>query len=166
MLFILPLDPSSVSTFMAPVVGQRVLVLTPDVDTAVMIASAIGREDVLAATSVARASRVAPPAIVIGPPEIIMGLMARSRLKLDGVTALVLAWVGASPALEAVLVDVPKDAARTIVATAVASATPEVEALVERYARRPRRVPGVPPIAPLPAARYVTVTEGNRPTVL
>lgn len=165
-LFILPLDPSSVSTFMAPIVGQRVLVLTPDANTAVMIASAIGRDDVLAATSVGRASRVAPPAIVIGPPEIIMGLMARSRLKLDGVTALVLAWVGASPALEAVLVDVPKAAARTIVATATTAATPEVEALVERYARRPRRVAGTPPIAPLPMARYVTVTEGNRPSAL
>src|SRR5215472_7526158 len=153
-LFVLPLDPSSVPTFMTPVVGQRVLVLTPDAETAVMIASLLGRDDVLAATSVNRASRVTPPAIVIGPPEVISGLMTRSRLKLDGVTTLVLAWVGASPALEAVLVDVPKDAARTIVAT---TATPEVEALVERYARRPRRVPGAPPIAPLPNTRYVNV---------
>jgi hypothetical protein len=162
-LFILPLDPSSVPTFMAPVVAQRVLVLTPDADTAVMIASTIGRDDVLAATSVARASRVTPPQIVIGPPETIVGLMARSRIKLDGVTALVLAWVGASPALEAVLVDVPKDADRTIVAT---GATPEVEALVERYARRARRVAGAPPAAPLPTARYVTVTDGSRPAAL
>ena len=162
-LFILPLDPSSVATFMAPVVGQRVLMLTPDADTAVMIASAIGRDDVLAATSVGRASRVEPPAIVIGPPEIIMGLMARSRLKLDGVTALVLAWVGASPALEAVLVDVPKDADRTVVAS---SLTPEVEALVERYARRARRVAGAPPAASLPAMRYVTVTNDTRASTL
>ncbi|HZS62403.1 MAG TPA: DEAD/DEAH box helicase [Gemmatimonadaceae bacterium] len=165
-LFVLPLDSSSVSTFMAPLAGQRALVLTPDVETAVMVASATGRDDVLAATSVARAARVTPPAIVIGPPEIILGLMQRSRLKLDGVTALVLAWVGASPALEAVMVDVPKDAARTIVTTATAAATPDVEALVERYARRPRRVAGTPPIAPVPTARYVTVTEGNRPTTL
>lgn len=165
-LFILPLDPSSVSAFMAPVVGQQALVLTPDVETAVMIASALGRDDVLAATSVARAARMTPPAIVIGPPEIIVGLMARSRLKLDGVTALVLAWVGASPALEAVLVDVPKEAARTIVATAMTAATPEIEALIERYARRPRRVAGTPPIAPVATARYVTVAEGNRPSTL
>jgi hypothetical protein len=162
-LFVLPLDSSSVPTFMGPVVGQQVVVLTPDADTAVMIASAIGRDDVLAATAVGRASRLAPPAIVIGPPEIIMGLMARSRLKLDQVTALVLAWVGASPALEAVLVDVPKDADRTIVTV---SLTPDVEALVERYARRARRVAGTPPAAPLPAVRYVTVTDDTRPTAL
>lgn len=148
---------------MAPVVGQRVLVLTPDAETAVMIALAIGRDDVMAATAVNRASRVTPPAIVVGPPEIIMGLMTRSRLKLDGVNALVLAWVGASPALEAVLVDVPKDADRTIVTS---SLTPDVEALVERYARRARRVAGTPPAAPLATARYVTVTDDTRASSL
>ena len=140
-----------------------VLVLTPDASTAVAVASALGRSDVLAATAVGRAARVTPPAIVIGPPEVIQGLIARSQLKLDGVVALVIAWVSAGSALEAVLVEVPKDAARTIVATA---ATPDVEALVERYARRPRRVAGAAPAAPLPGARYVTVTDDTREAAL
>jgi hypothetical protein len=168
-LFILPVDPSSVPTFMAPVLEHvgasrpAVLVLTPDADTAVALASALGRSDVLAATSVARAARVTPPAIVIGPPEVIQGLISRSQLKLADLGALVIAWAGAGPALEAVMNEVPKDAARTIVARA---ATPEVESLVERYARRPRRVAGTPPVATLAATRYVTVTAGNRLTTL
>ena len=140
--------------------------LTPDADTAVSVASVVsglGQSDVLAATTVGRAARVTPPAIVIGPPEVIQGLIARSRLKLDGLSALVIAWVGSGAALEAVMAEVPKDAARTIVAT---GATPDVEALVERYARRPRRVAGAPPIAPLPTARYITVTDGARPSAL
>jgi HAMP domain-containing protein len=171
-LFVLPADPSSVPTFLAPVLEHvgtgrpNVLVLTPDVDTAVELASVamgLGRSDVLAATSVGRAARVTPPAVVIGPPEVIQGLIARSRLKLDGLGALVIAWVGSGAALEAVMAEVPKDAARTIVA---AGLTPDVEALVERYARRPRRVAGAPPVAPLPTARYVTVTDGTRPSAL
>jgi hypothetical protein len=44
--------------------------------------------------------------------------------------------------------------------------TPDVEALVERYARRARRVAGTPPAAPLPTARYVTVTDDTRPAAL
>jgi len=157
---------------MAPVlehVGSShpaVLVLTPDAETAVSIATALGRSDVLAATSVARAARVTPPAIVIGPPEVIQGLIARSRLKLDGLAALVIAWVGAVPALEAVMAEVPKESARTIVTTAALAATPEIESLVERYARRARRVAGTPPAASVVGMRYVSVTPGNRPTAL
>jgi len=157
---------------MAPVlelVGSSrpaVLVLTPDADTAVSIATALGRSDVLAATSVARAARVTPPAIVIGPPEVIQGLIARSRLKLDGLAALVIAWVGAGPALEAVMAEVPKDSVRTIVATSALAATPEIESLIERYARRARRVAGTPPAASVVGMRYVAVTSGNRPTAL
>jgi hypothetical protein len=143
-----------------------VLVLTPDAETAVSIATALGRSDVLAATSVGRAARVTPPAIVIGPPEVIQGLIARSRLKLDGLAALVIAWVGAGPALEAVMAEVPKESARTIVATAALAATPEIESLVERYARRARRVAGTPPAASVGGMRYVGVTSGNRPTTL
>ncbi|HTD61180.1 MAG TPA: hypothetical protein VK679_11035 [Gemmatimonadaceae bacterium] len=171
-LFVLPADPSSVSTFMTPVlehVGSgrpAVLVLTPDAETAVSIATALGRSDVLAATSVGRAARVTPPAIVIGPPEVIQGLIARSRLKLDGLAALVIAWVGAGPALEAVMAEVPKESARTIVATAALAATPEIESLAERYARRARRVAGTPPAASVVGMRYVGVTSGNRPTAL
>jgi hypothetical protein len=171
-LFVLPDDPTSVPTFMAPALEHAagaaghpaVLVLTQDAEAAVTLATALGRDDVLAATSVGRAARVAPPAIVIGPPDIILELITRSRLKLAEVTSLVLAWVDASPALETVLAEVSKDAARTIVATAT---TPAVEALVERYARRPRRVGGTtaPPVA-TSAMRYVPVTKGNRPQAL
>jgi hypothetical protein len=176
-LFVLPDDPSSTPVFMTPILESlpqpapgrpSVLVLTRDAESAVGIASALGRTDVLAATAIGRASRVTPPPIVIGSPDIILGLISRSRLKLDQLAAVVIAWVPASPALESVLAEVPKDAARTIVATA---ATPDVEALVERYARRPRRI--TPPAAPITsiesrpgAMRYVPVTAGNRLTAL
>jgi hypothetical protein len=165
-LFVLPDDPSSIPVFMAPVLalGGAVLVLTRDAESAVAIAAALDRPDVLAATTVARASRVTPAAIVVGPSDVILGLVSRSKLKLDSVAALVLAWVDVSQALEAVVAEVPKDAARVIVTTAV---TPQVEALVERYARRPRRVVGATaPVAPLAATWYVTVTAGTRPTAL
>jgi hypothetical protein len=171
-LFVLPDDPSSVPELMAPALDRAanasghpaVLVLARDADAAVAIATALGRPDVLAATSVNRAARVTPPAIVIGPSDVILGLIARSKLKLEHVVALVLAWVDASPALEAILADVPKDIVRTIVAQ---STTPAVEALVERYARRPRRVGGA--AAPATATsdmRFVPVTPGNRPQAL
>ncbi len=164
-LFVLPDDPTSVPVFMTEIVEHLpVLVLTPNAESAVMVATALGRTDVLAATSVGRASRVSPPAIVVGPPDVILGLVRRAHLKLGQLGAVVLAWVGAGPEMEALMADIPKDAARTIVAT---DATPEVEALVERYARRPRRVigaaaPGVWPTT----VRYVTVTPANRPAAL
>ena len=154
-----PHGASAITRLLGPVVerfGQedgatRVLVLTPDSDTAVMAAGAAltqapaGSLRALAATAPARAARLlraAPATLVAGTPSVLLDLVRGSVLKLDGVRAIILAWpdailaAGMTDALDSVMGEVPKDAARTLVAS---RATPEVEALADRYAWRARR---------------------------
>src|SRR6185436_13762000 len=67
-------------------------------------------------------------------------------------------------ALETVMTEVPKDAARVVVA---ASVTPEVDALVERYARRPRRVNAdESDAATAVSLSFVSVMASGRPAAL
>jgi ATP-dependent RNA helicase DeaD len=113
--------------------------------------------------------RQASPDVLLGDARTIAALMQAATLKLDTVKAIVLAWVddlaGADKdALETLMADAPKDAARVVLA---ASATPDVEALVERYARRPRRVNADAADAPPPVSlSFVTVGESGRPSAL
>jgi len=77
----------------------------------------------------------------------------------------VLAWAdamsdAAGEPLEAVMAEVPKDAARVIVASHL---TPAVEALAERYARRARRSNTTPVIEGIPVyLRYVAIAPAAR----
>src|SRR5262249_15035828 len=70
-------------------------------------------------------------------------LLGVAALKLDGVRVACIAWADELVArealgpLETLMAEVPKDAARTVV---VAELTPAIEELLERYARRARRV--------------------------
>ncbi|MGH7650077.1 MAG: DbpA RNA binding domain-containing protein, partial [Gemmatimonadaceae bacterium] len=194
-MYVLPHDAAAIAQFMGPVLeqidapessdapGPRTVVVTPDVVSAVAIArfiasSPIGAAStdtlrVIAATGARRSARLLAARstpIVVGPADQLLDLVRRAALKLENVRALVIAWAdlvidaGAVPSLEALMSEMPKDAARTVVA---ARTTPDVEAIVERYARRPRRVGEV---AEAPAEsigmRYVMTGNERRPTTL
>jgi ATP-dependent RNA helicase DeaD len=157
---ILPHDMASATGALTPVLERldrdvtelQVLLLAPDPEAAIALARAVSSAPqavglrVIPASSARRATRLlrARPAHgVIGAPTELLELVRTSVLKLEHVRALVLAWVdeivddaASRDALEAVLAEVPKDAARTIIAS---RQTPEVEQLIERYARRARR---------------------------
>jgi ATP-dependent RNA helicase DeaD len=94
-----------------------------------------------------------------------------SSLKLEGVKAIAFAWADAILAdrtaeetIAALAADIPKDAARTIAATEL---TPAVESLIERYARRARRVNASSTADTTPIAiEYFTSSESGRPIAL
>lgn len=182
-------DAAAISEFFAPALarvdrdapGIQLLILTPDAEIAIAVAAAAFRlpEDVtvpvLPVTTAKRAARLLAsglPSALAGAPDQILQLIQSSRIKLDSVTSLVVAWAdammeaGLTEALEAVLTEIPKEAARTIVTSRT---TPEVDALVERYARRARRVGPTEmdwmenvPID----ARYMIVAPQTRPAAL
>jgi hypothetical protein len=182
-------DAAAVSEFIGPalarverdVPGIQLLVLTPDAEVAIAVAAVASRasEDervpVLPVTTARRASRLlssGTPGAIAGAPDQILDLIQSSRIKLDTVTTLVIAWAdaiveaGFTEALEAVVSEIPREASRTIVTS---HTTPEVEALVERYARRPRRS-GANELdwlenAPIDA-RYMIVAPQTRPAAL
>ena len=184
--FVLPPDPTRAASFLTPAIdrldpaapGPQLLLVTADAEAAMALAAAADAIagprglTVLAATSAARASRIlrqSPPHVVVGDPDALVGLLQRSALKLGGVRHLVLAWLDDlldlhATALETLLAEVPKEAARTIVARAM---SPAIEQLIERYARRARRVlPAVEEgVAAMPI-RFVVVHESAKPVAL
>jgi ATP-dependent RNA helicase DeaD len=156
----MPHDWASIAHFLEPLLtrvdatqaGLQLLVVTPDAEVAAAVSAAavrvLGEADVqiIAATSAPRAARlieVRPAQVLAGSASTLLELVRGSALQLDGVRAVCLAWAdellarGEDASLEMLMTDLPKDAARVVVA---ASLTPPVEALIERYARRARRV--------------------------
>lgn len=185
-LHVLPHDAAAVSQFIEPALERldpesadtQLLVLTPDSETAVLIAEAATRAHtgtpprVLPVTSWRRASRLQrhrPASVIAGTPSDILELIRASAIKLDAVNTLVLAWAdvmndAAGEPLEAVMAEVPKDAARVIVASHL---TPVVEALVERYARRARRSNTTPVVEDVPVdLRFVAIAPLARASAL
>lgn len=187
MLFILPHDWASIAEFLGPLV-ERVDAGTPDVQVAIATADPESAAEViaasvrligdrpirvLAATSAERAARLAKvgtPHVVAGTPTVLLALLKASAMKLEGLRAIAIAWADEltvrdeSASLEALMVDVPKDAARTVVTSVV---TPAVDELVERYARRARREASHVPEGREPIAlEYVLVAASARQTIL
>jgi ATP-dependent RNA helicase DeaD len=186
-LYVLPHDTLAIARFLEPALerldagaeGTQLLVLTPDTATAVEIVDAVARQAgrvpgrAVPITSVRRAARLLaahPATVVAGPPALILELIQSATLKLHTLRALVLAWVdvladlGETSALEAVLAEVPKDMPRAVVA---AQMTPAVEAVVERYARRARRAAEADPsTGEAVNLRYVLVAPGSRAAAL
>ena len=185
-LHVLPHDAAAVSQFIEPALERldpesaetQLLVLTPDSETAVLIAEAATRARtgtparVLPVTAWRRAlrlQRIRPATVIAGTPSDILELIRASAIKLDTVSTLVLAWAdvmsdAAGEPLEAVMAEVPKDAARVIVASHL---TPAVEALAERYARRARRSHATPVVEGIPVdLRYVAIAPQARATAL
>jgi ATP-dependent RNA helicase DeaD len=182
-LYVMPHDWASISQFLAPML-QRVdesssdlqaLVVTSDAELAAAAAAAAvkvvdGRDvTVLAATNPKRAARLLaarPAQVVTGTPDALIELMRSAAVKLDTVRGICIAWADeivakeALPALETLMSEVPKDAARTIVA---AEFVPAVDELIERYARRARRVVPTPAQDGQPISlEYVTASPGAR----
>ncbi|MDP9202084.1 MAG: DEAD/DEAH box helicase [Gemmatimonadota bacterium] len=190
LVYTLPHTTESVAEFLTPALaridpsagGTQVVVVTRDAETALTISETILRLsgsagiEVVPVTSAARAGRIfrsRPVLAVAGTASELGALVRSSLLKLDTVRTVVLAWVDdilddgpeSVAALEALLGELG-DAGRVIVARKVA---PVVENLVERYARRARRVglaeteaPRMPENYELPIIRHVTVAGSAR----
>ena len=157
----------------------QVVIATADAEVAAAVIAASARLvgdrpiGVLAATSSARAARlvkIRPPHIVAGTPSTLVGLLRASAIKLDAVRAMCIAWADEllardeSASFETLMAEIPKDAPRMIVTSV---ATPAVDELVERYARRARRevaraLEGREPIG----LEYVLSSMTARPTTL
>ena len=191
-LYVLPQDAAAVAQFLDPVLARiapdaaetQVLVLTPDDETAVLIAEAATRTSagaparVLPVTGRRRAARLLrarPATVVAGSPLELLALLHDSVLKLGAVRHVIIAWAdvmtdgtaaagAVADALAAVLAEVPKEAARVVVTSQL---TPAVEALVERYAWRARRTGVVAATDGVPVdLSYVAVAPRGRPRAL
>jgi ATP-dependent RNA helicase DeaD len=182
-VYVLPHDWASIAHFLGPALERldpttpdlQMVVVTPDADVAAAVSGAAVRladvrgVRVVPVTSARRAARLLrgrPTHVVAGPAPELLELVQGTTLKLDRVRVLALAWLdeildaGTSDALETLLADVPKTAGRIIAASEL---TPAVEGLIERYARRARRV--TPSIiaagAPIPIS-YVSASPAVR----
>ena len=154
----------------------QMLIVTADAENAAQAAAAIvriaGNRDlrVVAATASPRAARLLkqlPAQIVTGAPAELVALLQGSALKPESVRGVLFAWLDAildtseAQPLATLLGELPKEGARVVLATEM---TPALEALVERYARRARRVAEPSPtadVAPL-SAEYVAVNDASR----
>ncbi|HET6761384.1 MAG TPA: hypothetical protein VFH13_04750, partial [Gemmatimonadaceae bacterium] len=194
LVYTLPHTTESIAEFLTPALarvdpsagGTQVVVVTRDAETALAISETVlrlsgpGGIEVVPVTSAARAGRLfrsRPVLAVAGTASELGGLVRASLLKLDAVRTVVLAWADdildngpeSVAALEALLGELG-DAARVIVTRKV---TPTVDDLVERYARRARRVgpaeteaPQMPENYALPIIRFVTVAHSARSSAL
>ncbi|MFL5573357.1 MAG: DbpA RNA binding domain-containing protein [Gemmatimonadaceae bacterium] len=194
LVYTLPHATGSIAEFLAPVLGRvdpstggtQVVVVTRDAETALTMSETVLRLsgpaaiEVVPVTSASRAARIfknRPVLAVAGAASELGGLVRSSVLKLDTVRTIVIAWADdiledgpeAVAALEGLLGELG-DAARIIVARKI---TPPVENLVERYARRARRVgpaeteaPQVPADYEMPIIKYVTVANIARGSAL
>src|SRR5690606_16299217 len=119
-----------------------------------------------------RQLRASSPLGVSGSATVLAELVRTAVLKLDRVQAVILAWgddilaAGGATALEGLLGELPKDGSRVLVTGRM---TDELEQLVERYMRRPRRVTEGDTDAPPPLTtpvQYVTVSDTTRASTL
>jgi ATP-dependent RNA helicase DeaD len=167
---------------MDPAAGvTQLVVVTADAETSVALAEAVLRMtgpagiELIPVTSARRASRLMagrPVLAVAGSPSDLRDLVRGSHLKLDGVTSVVLAWADEIlsgdaediEALEAVMSELPKEAARIVVTS---KSEGRVNAFAERYLRRAHRDLPVEETDTTPVpVHYVTVTATNRTTAL
>lgn len=186
----LPRSMASVPNFLTgplerldPTAGtMQLLVITADAETAVALAEAVLRItgpagiELLPITTARRARRLLadrPVLAAAGSPRDIRDLLKGSQLKLDSIKSVVLAWADEIlsggeddvAALEAVMSEVPRDAARVVVTSRNEG---RVNAFAERYLRRAHREAAVDPDenAEPVAIQYVTVSKGSRANAL
>ena len=163
------LDPAAGST--------QLVVITADAETAIALAEAVLKMtgpagmELIPVTSARRAGRLMagrPVHAVAGSPRDIRDLVRSSHLKLDGVTSIVLAWADEIlaghaddiEALEAVMSELPKEAARIVVTS---RSEGRVNAFAERYLRRAHRDLPIDETEASPVTvQYVTVTSTSR----
>ncbi len=183
-LYVLPHDETELAQVLAPLMERvvvtevaetQLLVLVPDAEAALAAArtSVGGAVALVPVTSAVRALRLlrARPALAVAiMPADALELIRGSALKLGGVKTVVFAYAdailesGAADELESLLAEVPKDAARVVITSAV---TPAVTELVERYARRARKIGGEEVEAKDGTEiHYVTTTTAGKPAAL
>src|SRR4051812_1135193 len=194
LVYTLPYATESIAEFLTSALGRvdasaggtQSIVITRDAETALTISETVLRLlgpagiEVVPITSASRAGRLfksRPVLAVAGTAVELTALVRASLLKLETVKTVVIAWADdileegaqAIAALEGLLGELP-EAHRVIVARKI---TPAVENLVERYARRARRVgvaetevPQMPENYELPIIRHVTVGPSARPSAL
>jgi hypothetical protein len=168
------LDPAAGTT--------QLLVITADAETAMAMAEAVLRMtgpagiELLPVTTSRRAKRLfadRPIQATAGSPIDLLELLKGSQLKLDSIKSVVLAWADEIlssgeqevAALEAIMSEVPKDAARVVVTSRNEG---RVNAFAERYLRRAHRdsVPDADENADPVSIQYVTVAKGARVNAL
>jgi ATP-dependent RNA helicase DeaD len=191
-IYTLPLDTRSAEKVLRPALERidntlaatQLLVLVPDAEAAVALAEVnlevTGPQgiELIAVTQADRAARLIraqPSLAVVGPPSEIRALIGKSVLKLSELRTIVLAWpddiLERAPEqmaeLEAIMADIPKSAARVMVAREI---TPALEEVAERYLRRAPRFGGEAGQTPADAGsisiQYLTVAKEMRPTAL
>ncbi|MDB4875233.1 MAG: DbpA RNA-binding domain protein [Gemmatimonadetes bacterium] len=186
-VYVMPHDWASISQFLAPAVERvddgarelQVLIISSDAEVAAVMAAAAvklagGRDvGIVAATSARRAAtliRARPAQILSGTPETLVELLKGAAVKLDAVRAVCIAWAdelvtrGGAEALETLMAELPKEGARIVVTSEL---NPAVEELLERYARRARRVASPLNESDLPTnVEYVTVSAHSRLSAL
>ena len=162
--------------------GVQLVVVTADPESAVVLAQAVlkltglGGIELFPVTSARRAARLIqerPVLAIAGAPWDLAEMIRTSSLKLSDARTLVVAWADeffegdpdATAALELVMAELPKDAARTVV---TGKADHRVDAFVERYLRRARRMDEQQPSddAEPVSLQYVTVSPASRLTAL
>ena len=159
-VYVMVHDWAASAQFLAPLLDKldsesrevQLLVLTSDAEAVAAIAAEaakLGHDrgvSVVAATSPARAARlirVRPPHALVGTPGVIAELLRTATIKLETVRQVCVAWADEliandqTTALESVMTEAPKDSARIVVTSEL---SPAVTELIERYARRARRV--------------------------
>ena len=158
--------------------GTQLVVVTEDSESAIALAESVlkltglGGIEVFPVTSVRRAARLMqgrPVLAVAGSAADLAGLIRASQLKLQDAKTLVVAWADevfgsdaeASAAVELVMTEVPKDAARVVVTD---HADAKLDQFVERYLRRARRVDEneTPDQSTPISVQYVTATAASR----
>jgi hypothetical protein len=158
--------------------GNQLVVVTEDPESAVAMAEAVlamtgpAGIELFPVTSARRAARLMqgrPVLAIAGAPTDLAELIRGSHLKLQQVRTLVIAWADnrlegdpeANAAIELVMTELPKDAARVVV---TAHADARVDGFVERYLRRARRMDetevaeGGEPVS----IQYVTASANSR----
>lgn len=184
----MPHDWASIAHVLAPVLDRtdeastdvQLLIVCADAEAAASASASVVRLvgsrtlRAIAATSERRAARLlrvgGGAQIIAGAPPELLALVQGSSLKLQQIRCVVLAWVdeliagGEESMLETLMAEIPKDAARIVVANEINA---EVEALIERYARRARRVaPSADASSVGIGMQFVTVSAASRLTAL
>lgn len=190
----MPHDWASIAHVLAPVLDRtddassdvQLLIVCADAEAAASASASVLRLAgsrtlrAIAATSERRAARLlrvggggeggGGAQVIAGAPPELLALVQGSSLKLQHIRYVVLAWVdeliagGDESMLETLMAEIPKDAARIVVANEINA---DVEALIERYARRARRVaPSADTSSVGVGMQYVTVSAASRLTAL
>src|SRR5438105_14100224 len=185
----MPHDWASIAQVLAPVLERiddalhdvQLLIVCADAEAAAGASASVVRLAgsrtlrAVAATTARRAARLVRgdvaggggAQVVAGAPPELLALVQGSSLKLQQLRCVVLAWVdeliagGEESMLETLMAEIPKEAARIVVANKI---RPASEALIQRYARRAQRV--APPSADASTIgigiKYVSVSSASR----